>query len=124
MKKRILTLTIMQLMSLSCINIFASMPDNDETVSTSEPHIPTHKSIYRPYIIDSFDNEIYTLFFNKTSSNAEIKIYKNGILVEYYRGSFNEEQAYTTNLKEYGTGVYTIEVYNNGNKIFYGSEEI
>lgn len=124
MKNKVFTLTMMLLISSTSYKTFANIPDNYPTTYTGEPDRHIHKSIHRLYIIDSFENGIYTLTFNYAFFNAEIKIYKDGILVEDYCDSYNAGQVYTTNLKAYGTGVYITEVYNNGNKIFCGSEEI
>lgn len=126
MKKNIFT--IMLLISSTCINTFAEMKTDNNSTYTEDIPIPIkkpiRKSIHQLYIIGYLENGAYTFTFNKALPNAEIKIYRNGFLVEYYCGSFNLGQVYTTNLQGYGNGEYTIEVYNNGNKIFSGSEEI
>ena len=99
MKKNIFT--IMLLISSTCINTFAEMKTDNNSTYTEDIPIPIkkpiRKSIHQLYIIGYLENGAYTFTFNKALPNAEIKIYRNGFLVEYYCGSFNLGQVYTTN---------------------------
>ncbi len=113
----------MLVISSICMSTFAALQMNEKLV-IPPIKVPIHKLSNRFCIIGTLENGIYTLVFRNAFSNVEIKIYKNDILVEDYNGSFSAGQVYTTYLQSLGSGEYTIEVYNNENKIFSSSEEI
>ena len=108
----------MMLLSSTCISTLANNPDNNIITLTEDPDNPVRKSPHMPYIIDSMDNGLCSLTFMRAFDNAEIRVYKNGILIDQNTGCFNEGETYTLDLQEYGKGEYTIEVYCRGNKIF------
>ena len=124
MKKNILFFTLMMLLSSTCISTLANNPDNNIITLTEDPDNPVRKSPHMPYIIDSMDNGLCSLTFMRAFDNAEIRVYKNGILIDQNTGCFNEGETYTLDLQKYGEGEYTIEVYYSGNKIFSSSEKI
>ena len=124
MKKYILFFAMMMLLSSTCISTFANNPDNDIITLAGNPDNPVRKSPHMPYIIDSIDNGVCSLTFMRAFDNAEIRVYKNGILIDQNTGCFNEGETYTLDFQKYGKGEYTIEVYYSGNKIFSSSEEI
>src|SRR5574344_729919 len=122
MKKLILITTMIMLLSSTCISTFAN--NFDYIPSTSEPRGPIRRAPHMPYIIDRMNNGVCSLTFMRAFDNAEIRVYKNGILIEQNSGFFAEGETYTLDLQGYGKGEYTIEIHYRNNKILSFFEEI